>query len=257
VHPGRIVRTLVMAALAVGAIGGCAREVYSPPARYAPLESPDTLRSRELGVQLLRGGQDRLFGPGVGYGGLRVQYGVTDEIELAASGSYGFVTVNESDAKVLVNQGIGSGRVGAKFAPRAGRDAWALFGGVGAGAHAAGTYAAQDFGFVAGIPNRIVVPYGGWSFFVSEPLMARSVNVALWDEPDDWRRPELTVGNVLTLGARGWILNRDRGDSTDVELFAELNATNLRDHAERAGFLGGTLGLRTRLAPFGEDARAP
>jgi hypothetical protein len=91
----------------------------------------------------------------------------------------------------------------------------------------------------------------GWSFFVSEPVNPSAVNVAFADEPDDCRRPDVTVGNTYTLGLRGWAQNRDRGDRTDLEVFIELNATNVRDHEQSAGFFGATLGVRTRIG--GDD----
>ncbi len=152
------------------ACAGCNHELYSPPARMLPLESPATLARGETGVQAEGATQGAIFGPSVETGTLRVREGMADATDATAE-----VSVLHVDGRSVADTYpyAFAGRVGLKHAALP----WlSLVGGLGGGASAGGGFVSPDVGVIAGYENRWAVPFVSLRVSVSVPFDGRPVD---------------------------------------------------------------------------------
>lgn len=59
---------------------GCNYQVYSPPARTLPLESPATVPVGTTGIAVEGGPGGALFGPDLAFGAARIRHAVNDQL---------------------------------------------------------------------------------------------------------------------------------------------------------------------------------
>jgi hypothetical protein len=153
------------------AFGGCSYQLVSPPARMINLDTARTAAPGETVVGARGAAHAAVFDPGVAVATAGVRRGVTEGVELDADATLGYVVESKHSD---INRNIYAGRVGFK----AGNSRWAaLLGGVGGGfSPAAGGFASIDIGSTFSYPNCYVIPFGGGSVFMSQPISAKRVD---------------------------------------------------------------------------------
>jgi hypothetical protein len=137
------------------------------------LESARTATPGET-VATVRGAvYSAIFDPGVDVATLGLRLGIVDGTELDVEASHGLVVGND---EVTVPRNISAGRVGVKH--RLGSSHMAVMGGVGGGyAPSAGSFVAADMGLVKSYDNCYLLPFVAYSFILSAPVGAKSVNL--------------------------------------------------------------------------------
>lgn len=165
----------------LAALGGCSHRVYSPPARFAPLQGPEAIGETTTAVAGELATQGDIFGPRLLGFAVRARHGLTPEVEV--QGEATVIHVDDSEAADTDQSPvIGAGRVGAKWSIAALGNHLALSGGVGGGGHTGGAFAAADLGFTAGFQNRYAVPFYTFEGGVSLPINASAVDTSREDE---------------------------------------------------------------------------
>jgi len=169
---GDVLRGVAVMGAAVTLSTGCNHEVYSPPARMLPLESPATLGYGETGVQLEGGAHGAIFGPQGESGTVRVRRGIADGTD--ASGEVSVLHVDGSSAAGTYPYAFAArGGVKQRLTP------WLSVGaGFGGGASAGGGFLSPDIGAVVGYENPYLVPFLSVRGGVSAPFATHTVDTS-------------------------------------------------------------------------------
>lgn len=193
-------RWFTLAVLALGA--GCSHQVYSPPSRLTPLQSPATAGEGRAAVAGAVAGGGELFGPEYLGGEGRLRYGLTPTLEL--DGTATVVEVEGAPAAADPHPFIYAGRAGLKWTPAAVGRYLALTAGLGGGWSAGGGFVAPDAGLVLGLENPYFVPFLAAEALLSVPIDPRPVDTSSAEDGAGTHvdTPELTYGARGTLGAR-------------------------------------------------------
>jgi hypothetical protein len=133
-----------------------------------------------------------------------VRRGLSRHLELEADA--GWIQIDAAP-RTPIFRGILTGRGGlrGRFAPDLPHLAWTAS--LGGGVHAAGGFLAPEVGLMAGYENPWLTPWVRASTFLSQPLGARTVDLAPADaEAPTLDTPLATVGLRLGAGlAIGWV----------------------------------------------------
>jgi hypothetical protein len=224
---------------------GCAKRVYSPPARPMPLEDARTVGAGKSSVAVEVTGADTLFGPSLVTVDLRGRYGVRADLELSAEAAAARVS---DESAVGTEREIYAGRLGAKLAPEGNR--WfALAAGAGAGyAPAGGPFASADLGAIVSYDNCYVIPTLAGTGFVSEPLSPRAIDLTqLGDDAPIFDTPQTTWGASVRVGVKIPLGHARCPDPARVALTAGIGATWLTDRDDSEQLTNVGFGLELGL----------
>ena len=186
----------IHAAVTACALGACTHNVYTPPTRAFPLETPSTVKAGKYGLQLEASGHGK--SPDVGAGTVRVRRGIEDNLEASAEFTYA-----KAGNKLATDtsQQMFAGRAGVKLRPDE-TPFIAVTAGAGGGAFAGGPFLSADVGGMAAYEMCRFTPFIGGSAYVSQPLNAQAV-----DTTEDGMAPgtfvdtpETTVGVQVRVG---------------------------------------------------------
>lgn len=204
---------------------GCTRQMFSPPSRALPLETPATLDPGKSGLQLEGSGNGAMFGPDVYVGTARVRHGVAKDVDVSGEG-----TVMHLDSKEPVgthpNAYAVRGGVKYRLFP-----ALAVAAGLGGGASVAGGFVSPDFAVMTGYENRYFVPFFTLRAFTSHPLGARTVYLGDSDNAPVYDRARLTYGY-------GWVLGGKVPLAENANVIVAAGANYLHDARGKEAFAG-------------------
>jgi len=224
--------------LALGS-SACVRQVWSPPAGYPSLETPDRLeRGRSsIGGSIGTGGLG--LGADVFGGNVKYRQGL-GAVEVQGEGAVAVIT---EDSKADTFPAILSARVGLKgrLVPDLPHFSWRA--GLGFGGSAGGVFGAADLGLTAGYENPYVVPFLSLFGNASLPVTSNDVDITAADDDDTIiDHPVTSFGIGFTLGVGVHI-----GDSGAL-LNLGFTRMQLYDiHGENEGLVQMALGLELPL----------
>lgn len=220
-------------ALAVPFLAGCNSTLYSPPVRPMPLESAATLPAGDTGLQIEGASHDRIFGPTILSGTVRVRHGVTEDVDVSADVSMMHLDVH-ADAPITTSKTVRSARGGAKV--RLAKPL-AIAAGFGGGYSAAGAFVSPEIGPTVAWENRYVVPFFATRFGVSQPISSLPIDTSQAQDGSRIDRPRTTwlatgvVGLRVPLGGSEPQPGRVRGS-----LLAGIGATHVADDRDEDTF---------------------
>ncbi len=219
---------------------GCARHVFSPPARLLPVESVAIVGTTENTAALEGGAHTTVFGPTLASLSLRGRSGINDTTEAVFEAHAMYVT-DAANSDSQAHPVIYALRTGAKLQVAH----WlALTGGLGTGFSAGGAFASPDVGFVLAHENRYLVPFIGGRALVSFPFAARAVDLGTNGGGTITQRPTVTLGLQANLGLR-FCLSRE-ARSNDALLLA-VGLTDLVDRRRDLPFFSISGGVEGTL----------
>ncbi len=204
---------------------GCQRQMFSPPSRALPLESPATLDPGKSALQLEGSGNGAMFGPDVYVGTARVRHGVARDVDVSAEGTVMHLETGES---VGTHPNAYAARGGIKYRLF---PALAVGAGLGGGASAGGGFVSPDFAVTTGYENKYFVPFFTLRAFTSHPIGARTVYLGGGDDAPIYDRARLTYGY-------GWVLGGKVPLASNANLLIAAGANYLYDARGREGFGG-------------------
>ncbi|HEX7702586.1 MAG TPA: hypothetical protein VF403_17725 [Kofleriaceae bacterium] len=191
------------AALVIVAAGasatGCSQHLYSPPTQAYSLAPVTTLGPNDKALDIDGSTHSQIFDPGIETGTGRLRAGIGNDAEISVEGTA--ARVNDSGPSTA-NRDFYTGRAGVRVDPGRGPISWNA--GIGGGfSPSAGTFAAIDGGVSIGYDNCYVVPIVAASMLVSQPLVARAVDVTVdSDHAPMYSTPERTAGGTVRGGLR-------------------------------------------------------
>jgi hypothetical protein len=224
-------RIAVLIALTIP-IPACVHNVYTPPARAFPLETPETLKAGKYGLA----GEVSAHGktPDVGAGTLRVRRGIEDNLEASVEVTYAKVG-NETAANT--NPNLFAGRAGIRLQPDEMKSI-GLSAGLGGGTFAGGPYVSADAGANLAYEMCRVTPFVGASGYVSTPLDAREVDTSeegmMVGQFVD--KPETTAGLTLRVGLS---LNVSSCEARDKSIVVGFGLDHYWDDDSDRGYASG------------------
>lgn len=221
-------------------VAGCSHNVYTPPTRAFPLETPQTLDDGRYGVQLEASGHGN--GPKVGAGTLRLRRGIADGAEL--DGEITYAKASDPSA-ASTNPNLLAARAGAKLRSEEIPEV-AVMAGLGGGTFAGGPYVSADAGAVVAYDTCRLTPFVGGMGYVSTPLDARPVDttqpgMAVGTFVDT---PETTAGIQVRVGLK---LNLSSCDDRRTALVAGFGLDHFWDDDSDRGYASGGAALEIDL----------
>lgn len=236
----RLAGILPVALVVAALFTACSHHVYSPPARFLPLETAATLPPGEVGLALEGNGGGIFWGGEVAGGTARVRVGKYENLELSGEGSAHFV-LNEGSGDD--HRGVYAARVGSKYRLA---DWLAVTGGLGGGGSAAGGFFSPDLGLVVAYENIYFVPFVSGEVGVSLPFAVSAVDTSDPDEPP---------GSVTSSPVTTWLAGGQAGFRIPVHvsgqerfsLLAAIGVLGLIDGRENAVMFGLSGGAEYRF----------
>jgi len=213
-------------------VAACSHNVYTPPTRAFPLETPQTIGDGDYGVQLEASAHGN--GPKVGAGALRLRRGIADNAELDAELTY----AKASDATTAPTQKqLIAARAGGKLRSDE-LPELAVTGGLGGGTFAGGPYVTADAGAVVAYDTCRVTPFVGGMGYLSTPLDARPVDTTQPDMPAGMfvDTPETTAGVQLRIGIK---LNLSSCEDRRTAVVAGFGVDHFWDDDSDRGYASG------------------
>lgn len=229
----------MLVALSGLAAGGCAHQVFSPPAGLPNLESPAVVGAGKNAVAADFMAAHLGLDAGDVFGGaLKVRHGFSDALEL--QGALAGFAIDE-DAKEDTFPWTFSGRVGLKGSFVADFPHLAWKAGLGIGGSAGGLFSAADLGLIGGYENPYATPWVSVSGIASVPLTSETVDITPVDEETPrLDHPVTTLGVQVALGVSVAV------GASPVELHLSLHQTWLWDiHGVDETVAGFALGVET------------
>jgi len=221
-------------------VAGCSHNVYTPPTRAFPLETPQTLDEGRYGVQVEASGHGN--GPKVGAGALRLRRGIADSAELDGEITY----AKASDPSAAnTNPHLLAARAGAKLRSEELPEV-AVTAGLGGGTFAGGPYVSADAGAVIAYDTCRVTPFVGGMGYASKPLDARPVDTTQRGMPvgSFVDTPETTAGVQVRIGLK---LNLSSCDDKRTALVAGFGLDHFWDDDSDRGYASGGAALEIDL----------
>jgi hypothetical protein len=181
---------------ALVACAGCSHNVYTPPARAFPLETPRTLPAGAYGIAIE--GSAHGENPSIGAGTVRVRRGIVENVEASAEVTYARVS---DETAADTNPSLFAARAGARLRPDE-LQSVGVTAGLGAGTFAGGPFVTADAGATLAYDTCRLTPFVGGGAFVSQPLDARDVDTTRPGEPVGTHVdvPETTAGVQVRVG---------------------------------------------------------
>lgn len=196
------IQNIIAIAIAAVVAPACQAHVFSPPARVNTLESSATLEEAQQAVALAVGTTGTF-----GYEAFEVagtyKKALSNELEVGVDGS--FVAFDDSQAVADLDPYLMSARVRTKWAPAQLGGYAALTAGLGGGySFDGGGFVSPDLGAVVAFENQYVVPYAGFSGFVSQPIASKAVDISRDEEAIGTRisEPQFTWGFYANAGLK-------------------------------------------------------
>ncbi len=225
----------VLAGLA--AVTACSQHVYSPPTQAYALAPVTTLATGSKALDLEASSHTQIFDPGVGAASARLRTGLGDDLELSG----------ESMVASIANVDFYTARAAMRVNPHHGAVSFGT--GVGGGyAPKGGSFVALDAGVSIGYDNCYLVPVAAASAYVSQPIVARPIEVT-----DDPMRPTFstahrTVGSVVRVGLRLSLSpERCRAGKEVPWITAGFDQTTMVDATDNAELFGFGVGFSMPL----------
>ena len=156
---------------AVVVLSACTHNVYTPPSRAFPLETPQTLKAGAYGGQFEVSQHGK--SPDIGAAALRVRRGIEDNLEASVELTYAKAT-NATVADTSPH--LFAARAGIRM--RSEESGASVGGGIGAGTFAGGGFVTADVGAVFAYETCRFTPFIGGSAYVSRPTNAQEVDTS-------------------------------------------------------------------------------
>jgi hypothetical protein len=223
-----------------GISAACNHNVFTPPARAFPLETPPVVEVGAYGVQVEGSATGK--NPSVGAGALRIRRGVDEGMEVTGELTY---ARNTKELAGHPNPNFYAARAGVKFRPEEMRFL-GVTAGAGAGTFAGGPFASLDAGAVVGYEGCKLSPFvSGWGY-VSKPLDARPVDATEEGMPAGSfvDTPETTAGVQVRAGIK---INLSSCEKKDKALVVGFGFDHLWDDDSDRGLASGGAALEFNL----------
>ncbi len=191
----------------------CTPNIYSPPARFALLETPETVPTGDHALAAIGGLEAAVDSAKAVFGTITYRTGATETIEVGLDANVAWVGDPDCDltkatpedcksnADPPVDNVVYSGRVQAKWAFA--KQKVALVGGLGGGHNFdAGSFISPDVGVVVAYPVGGLTPFAGATVFFSQPFNTEPVDVSFGEDPPQsrWDEASQTWGWYLHAG---------------------------------------------------------
>jgi hypothetical protein len=234
--------TLPTVVLVTSCALGCTPHVYSPPARITPLETARPTPTSDVALQVSGGHHSEMWGIEASSFAIRTSHGLSDDLDVNVSSNLTHI-IGEGAANPHPN--IYTARAGVRYAPAWLADFVAFTGGVGGGYSAGGGALSGDIGINVAWQNDYLVPFAASSFFLSQPIRARAVDVTLSDDPvgTDIQIPDTTWGSSTTLGVFIPIHYGSLDHARPGGLYLAMAITSLSDGEDGSVLIGFTPGI--------------
>lgn len=219
------------------ALAACSQHVYSPPTQAYALAPVRTLAPGSQALDLEASSHMQIFDPGVGAASARVRAGISDDLELSG----------ESMVARVANVDFYTARAAMRVNPHEGAVSFTT--GVGGGfAPKGGSFVAFDAGISVGFDNCYLVPVATASAYVSQPIVARPIDVSKDSTSPTFSTAHRTVGSVVRVGLRLSLSPERCHAGKEVPwITAGFDQTTMVDATDNAELLGVGLGFTIPL----------
>lgn len=221
-------------------LAGCNHNVYTPPARAFPLETPPVVNVGSYGVQIEGSATGK--NPSVGAGAVRIRRGVDEGMEVTGEVTYARST---KELAGHPNPNFYAARAGIKLRPEDVKFL-GVTAGVGAGTFAGGPFGSLDAGAVLGYEGCKISPFvSGWGY-VSKPIDARPVDATEEGTPAGSfvDTPETTAGVQVRAGVK---INLSSCEKKDKAIVVGFGFDHLWDDDSDRGLASGGAALELNL----------
>ncbi|MEZ4461011.1 MAG: hypothetical protein R3E66_15050 [bacterium] len=193
----------------LGLCGACTPNIYSPPARFALLDIPETVRRGDHAISAVGGLERSLDSANASFGGVTYRTGIGETLEAGVDATVAWVGDSNCDsdsdcsstADPAIDNVVYSGRAQVKWSIVPGKVS--LVSGLGGGHNFdAGSYISPDLGVVVGYPIGSFTPFGGATMFFSQPIATKRVDVSFGEDPrgSRWDEAAQTLGWYVHAG---------------------------------------------------------
>ncbi|MGB7568976.1 MAG: hypothetical protein WBM07_14035 [Chitinivibrionales bacterium] len=189
--------------VAILSIVNCSYHPFVPPGEIISISTPATLNKNQFSISGAFGNSSELelFGYSLNNSWIKLNYGLTNSIELSISSSGIFLEDTEKTFVDYKRYSLG-GYVSSKVSliPKI----LSINGGIGIGFSDLGNYSNIDVGIIWGWENKIIVPLGQIDMFLGLPFNPQNHDLSLLsDEPQEFMyKPESTIGLKVNTGAK-------------------------------------------------------
>jgi hypothetical protein len=187
--------------ISILSIVNCSYHPFVPPGEIISISTPATLNKSQFSVSGALGNSFEPLGYRFNSSWVKLNYGLTNSMELSISSSGIFLEDTEKTYVNYKKYSLG-GYISSKVAliPKM----FSINGGVGIGFSDLGNYSNVDVGIIWGWENKLIVPLGQIDMFFGMPFNPQNHDLSLLsDQPKDFMyKPESTIGLKVNTGAK-------------------------------------------------------